>query len=145
MNKHYQPPLLLHLYASKRLINVLGFIHVLALAASVLNSLPVLIKCGLFIVIGSHFYCQRQRLKNQQYTIKHTESLGWELAENGEFAVVQILPSTVSSIFAIFLHLKKDNKPMQTVLIVSDALAEDDYRRLIVMLKTNGITKTSIN
>ena len=80
----------------------MGFIHVLALAACVLNSFPVLIKCGLFMAICRHFYCQRQQLKSQRYTIKHTESLGWELADGGEFETVQILPSTVISIVAIF-------------------------------------------
>lgn len=141
MIKHYQPPLLLQLRYSKRLIKVMGFIHVLALVACVLNNLPLFIKCVLFMAICSHFYCQRQQLKSPRYTIKHTESLGWELADGGEFETVQILPSTVSSIFAVFLHLKKDNKSQKTVLIVSDALTEDDYRRLIVTLKTNGITR----
>lgn len=141
MIKHYQPPLLLQLHESKRLIKVMEFIHVLALVACVLNSLPVLIKCVLFIVICSHFYFQRQQLKGQQVTIKYTETAGWEITESGEFVAVQILPSTVISIFAIFLHLKKADKSKQMVLIVSDSLAEDDYRHLIVTLKTNGITR----
>lgn len=112
----------------------------LALAACVMNSLPIIIKCTLLIAVCASFYCQLKRLKSQQYTIKYTETLGWEVSEAGKFETVEILPSTVISIFAIFLHVKKDNKPKQMLLIFSDALAEDDYRCLIVKLKTSGIT-----
>ncbi|MDD1606332.1 MAG: hypothetical protein LUP96_06515 [Methylococcaceae bacterium] len=140
MQKTYQLPLLLTLKYSKRLTNFIKFIHALALAACVMNSLPVIVKCALLLAIGSHFYFQLKELKNQQYAIKYTETLGWELAEGDDFESIKILPSTVISIFAVFLQFKKENKSKQSLVILSDALAEDDYRRLIVTLKTTDIT-----
>lgn len=139
MQKTYQLPLLLPLNCSKRLTWFIKFIHVLALAACVMNSLPVIIKCALLLAIGCHFYFQFNGLKNQQYTIKHSETLGWELADGDDFAAIQILPSTVISIFAVFLQFEKENQSKQSLVILSDALAEDDYRRLIVTLKTTDI------
>lgn len=145
MQTNYQPPLLLDVKYSEHLTRVMGFIHVLALAASVLNSLPVWVKCVLLIAISSHFYWQFKRLKNQPYSIKHTEALGWELSAGGDFETVQVLPSTVTSIFAIFLHLKTANKSRYNLVIFSDALAEDDYRRLIVLLKTTHYEKENLD
>lgn len=136
MQKNYQPPLLLEIKYSEHLTRVMEFIYVLALAASVMNSLPILIKCALLMTICSHFYLQFKRLKNQPYSIKHTDALGWELSDGGDFETIQVLPSTVVSVFAVFLHLKKANKSRHHLVIFSDALAEDDYCRLIVRLKT---------
>jgi hypothetical protein len=129
-------PLLLELKHSARLLRVMGFIYALALLACVMNSLPVLIKCVLFIVIGIHFYVQTKQLNAKQCTIKHTETAGWELSENGDFAAVAVLPSTVISTVAIFLHLKTEGNARRNLVIVSDSLADDDYRSLIVRLKT---------
>jgi toxin CptA len=139
MQKNYSLPLQLTLNRSKRLTNFIKFIHVLALAACVMNSLPVIVKCVLLLAISSHFYFQLNGLKSQPYTIKHSETLGWELAEANNFVAIQILPSTVISIFAVFLQFQKENKAKHSLVILSDALTEDDYRRLIVKLKTTDI------
>ena len=114
----------------------MGFIHALTLLACVLNSLPVLIKCVLFVSVGLHFYVQTKQLNAQQYGIKHTETAGWELSTGGEFAAVAILPSTVISTVAIFLHVETESKARQNLVIASDSLADNDYRSLIVRLKT---------
>jgi toxin CptA len=113
----------------------MGLIHGLALLASVLNSLPILLKFGLLIIVVGHFYFQLKTLKTTHHRIEHNET-GWRLALDDSFEELEILPSTVISIFAIFLHFRADNKPKQTLVIVSDALAEEDYRCLIVRLKT---------
>jgi len=131
----YQSPLRLEIGDSKRLTILMGLIHALALLASVMNSLPIMLKCVLLITVSSHFYVQRKQLKTKHTIIEHNET-GWKLAEGDSFEEIQILPSTVISIFAIFLHFKIDNNSKQTLVIVSDTLAEDDYRCLIVRLKT---------
>ena len=130
------PPLLFELTRSARLMKLMAVIHGLALVACVLNSLPVLIKCGVFVVVAIHFYVQIKQLNAQQCTIKHTEAADWELSEGGEFVSVAVLPSTVISTIAIFLHVKTESKTRKNLVIVSDALAENDYRSLIVRLKT---------
>jgi hypothetical protein len=129
-------PLLLELKHSVYLLRLMAVIHALALVACVLNSLPVLIKGVLFVAVAIHFYVQFKQLNAKQYIIKHTETAGWELSTGGEFAAVAVLPSTVISTVAIFLHLKTDGKARQNLVIASDALAENDYRSLIVRLKT---------
>jgi hypothetical protein len=128
-------PLLLELKHSARLLRVMGFIYALALLACVMNSLPVLIKCVLFVAIGLHFYVQTKQLNAKQYSIKHTETVGWELSTGSEFVAVAVLPSTVISTVAIFLHLKVESKARQNLVIVNDSLVADDYRRLISRLK----------
>lgn len=110
--------------------------HVLALAASIANALPIAAKLTLSAGICLHFYFAVQALKNKQVKIKHTDASGWEVSDANDFKSVQILNSTVITLFAIFLHFSDNAK--QSVLIVSDALSEDDYRRLIVRLKTTG-------
>lgn len=129
-------PLLLELNHSVYLLRLIAVIHALALVACVVNSLPVLIKGVLFVAIAVHYYVQTKQLNAQQYIIKHTETAGWELSAGGEFVAVAVLPSTVISTIAIFLHLKADDNPRQNLVIVSDALAENDYRALISRLKT---------
>lgn len=130
-------PLLWELKHSKHLIRVMGFIHVLALLTCIMNSLPVFIKSLLLVAIGSHYYWQSKQLTAKQYCIKHSEASGWELSEGNEFVTVTILPSTVISTVAVFLHIKKDSKPRRQHLIIAcDSLADDDYRSLIVRLKT---------
>jgi toxin CptA len=109
----------------------------LALGSSIANALPITVKLLLLTGICIHFFFMIKRLESEQYKIKHTEALGWEIAGSNDFKSIQVLNSTVITVFAIFLHFT-DNTHKQSVLIVNDALSEDDYRRLIVRLKTAG-------
>jgi len=133
--KKHEPPLSVELQPSRRLKQLLVIMHLLALASSIANALPVIVKLALVIGIGLHLYFVLTRLKNDQYAIKHSETSGWEIFDGNDFRPIQILNSTVITLFAIFLHFNK-NAHKQSVLIVNDALNEDDYRRLIVRLKT---------
>ncbi len=137
MPKKTEPSLLLELKPSKRLEQLIIVIHALALGSSIANALPITVKLLLLSGICIHFHFMIKRLENEQYKIKHTEALGWEIAGGNDFQPVQILNSTVITTFAIFLHFT-DNTRKQSVLIVTDALSENDYRRLIVRLKTAG-------
>jgi xanthine/uracil/vitamin C permease (AzgA family) len=133
--KKHEPPLSVELQPSRRLKQVLVTMHLLALASSIANALPVIVKLALAIGVGLHLYFVLTRLKSDQYAIKHSETSDWEIASDNDFKPIQILNSTVITLFAIFLHFNK-NAHKQSVLIVNDALNEDDYRRLIVRLKT---------
>lgn len=135
MPKKHESPLLLELKPSKRLKQALVAMHLLALAASIANTLPIIVKLVLVIGIGLNLYFALTCLKSEQCIIKHSEASGWEIASGNDFKPVQIMNSTVITLFAIFLHVDK-NAPKQSVLIVNDALSEDDYRRFIVRLKT---------
>ena len=125
---------------------MLVFAHALALGASMANALDFAIKISLFTLIGIHCWLTVRRLNSEHYTIKYTEALGWEVAEGGEFASIGILKSTVITTFALFLHFKYGSqaqswksKHKKSFLILNDALAEEDYRCLIVKLKTTAI------
>jgi len=133
--KKRDPSLSVELKPSKRLKQLLVIIHVLALAASIANALPIAVKLALSIGIFIHLRFMIKRLKSERHEIKQSEALGWEISSGNDFKSVQILNSTVITIFAIFLHFT-DHARKQSVLIVNDALTEDDYRRLIVRLKT---------
>ncbi|MCK9397276.1 MAG: hypothetical protein M0Q44_17025 [Methylobacter sp.] len=135
MPKNPEPALLAELKPSRRLKRLLAVMHVLALGSSIANALPVAVKLALSAGIFMHLRFIIRRLKNEPYKIKHTEALGWEVSDGNGFEQVQILDSTVITIFAIFLHFN-NNAHKQSLLIMNDALSKDDYRRLIVRLKT---------
>lgn len=134
MSAKTETPLRLELKCSKHLINIMIFMCASALLASTMNSLPVTVKAVLFIAIVLYGSVELTRLRTQQYCLEHIET-GWRLAAGHEFAEIEILPSTVVSTVAIFLHYKTEKIPKQSLLIFSDALAKDDYRQLIVRLK----------
>lgn len=111
--------------------------HALALASSIANALPIVVKLALLTGVCMHLRFIFKRIKKQRYKIKQSEAFGWEISAGNDFEQIQILDSTVITVFAIFLHFNKNAKK-QSVLIMNDALSEDDYRRLIVRLKTAG-------
>lgn len=137
MSKKLESPLLLKLKPSKRLKRLLVVMHALALSSSIANALPAAVKLALLIGICVHLWLSLKYRENEQYAIKHTETMGWEIFEGSDFEPIEILNSTVVTVFAVFLHFNK-NARSQSALIANDALSEDDYRRLIVRLKTAG-------
>lgn len=141
MSKKHEPSLLLKLKPSERLKQLIIFMHVLALGACIANSLPIAVKLGFSTAICMHLWFTVKHLKSEYHRIKHTEALGWEVSfDSNDFESVRILDSTVITIFAIFLHIKNQDTAKRTLLVLNDALSKDDYRRLIVKLKTS-VTK----
>lgn len=136
MPKKTEPTLRVELKPSVRLKQLLVVMHALALASSIANALPIAVKLALLTGICVHLRFITKRVKNQRYSIKQSEAFGWELSVGNGFEQIQILDSTVITTFAIFLHFNRDAKK-RSVLIMNDALSEDDYRRLIVRLKTS--------
>jgi hypothetical protein len=146
MSDRYQTELLLTLKPSKRLLGLVLFAHTIALGAGMANALPFVIKISIFTLICIHCWLTVRRLNTEHYNIKHTETLGWEVSEGFDFASIEILKSTVYTTVALFLHFKYDSqvqswKPghKKTLLVLKDALTEEDYRFLIVRLKTTVI------
>lgn len=138
MSKKHEPSLLLALKPSKRLKQLIVFMHALALGACVANALPATVKLGLSAAICMHLWFTLKRLKSKHHSIKHTVASGWQASSgNSAFESVRILNSTVITPFAIFLHTRSQNAGKQAMLILNDALSADDYRRLIVKLKTS--------
>lgn len=146
MSYKIESSLLLTIKPSKRLKKVVIFVHMLALGASMANALVFAIKISLCTLICIHCWWTVKRLTAERYAIKHTEALGWEVSEGCDFASVEILKSTVITTFALFLHFKLGSQAQswksshkKTLLVLNDALAEEDYRCFIVKLKTTAI------
>jgi len=154
LSKQHQTPALFKLQPSERLNRINGLIHVLALGACISNALPIILKCAFVTVLSIHFWLLRRRIKKNQPIIKYSEASGWEISQGDDvFETVNILPSTVITIAAIFLHTTGQDsdstsvfraKQIKTLLIVSDSLDEDQYRRFIVKLKTTAIKQQPV-
>lgn len=139
MSKLQEPPLLLELKPSERLKRLLVSVHGLALAASLISYLPVVFKVVLLVIICSHLYFAVKHLNRVCCKIRHSEGFAWEVWAGNGFESVQILNSTVITLFAVILHFKRENARKQAILILNDALSKDAYRHLIVRLKTTVI------
>lgn len=135
MQKKHEPPLQVELKASSRLTQLLIVMHVLAMGSSLANALPLEIKFILLLGIVIHLLVMLKQLNVRQYTLKQTEAFGWELSDGKDFEPIHIQNSTVITTFALFLHFNKNTK-RQSLLILNDSLTDEDYRRLIVRLKT---------
>jgi hypothetical protein len=129
--KKHGAPFVAELKSSRKLQRLVIVIHLIALGASVVNALPLVVKLAIAILIGLNFKINFPRLKIEQRKIRYTEKLGWEISEGGDFVAVEILKSTV--VTTVFIFLQMHDKA--TILIANDALREDDYRQLIVKLK----------
>lgn len=145
LNK-FEPGLLLTIKSSKRLKKMVVIVHTLALGASMVNALAFAIKISLLTLICIHCWLTVRRLNAEHYTIKHTEALGWEVSEGCDFASIEILKSTVITTHTLFLHFRHASQSQswkpgykKTLLVLNDALAEEDYRCLVVRLKTTAI------
>jgi hypothetical protein len=114
-------------------------VHLLACGACIANSLAMLIKLGLCIAISIHFWLIIKRLRGQSYQIRYSEKSGWQIATCHDFESIRISTSTLITTFVIILHIKSQNNNNLAILVLSDALCEDDYRQFIVKLKTTVI------
>jgi hypothetical protein len=119
------------LQPSKKLQRLFIAIHLLALCASFANALPFVLKLAVAAFIGLNFKMTFHKFINEKHSIKHSEKLGWAISNGADFEAVEILASTV--ITTVFIFLQIQDKP--SIIIASDALNEDDYRRFIVKLK----------
>jgi Membrane-bound toxin component of toxin-antitoxin system len=116
---------------SKVLLQFTIVLHLLAVLAALGNDLPLAIQLIIvgFIVIDAWFTIKRVR--TEQRVISYSAAKGWQLSDNSKVTDMQVLPSTVLTTLVIFLHTA--NNP--ALLIAYDALSQEDYRRLIVLLK----------
>ncbi len=121
--------------------------HALAVCVVIFTAIPLAPKVILVILIlFSLLFYLKQQVGLKEITLRNTSEFGWEISNNSDqFDLVEILPSTVLTRYLIILHyiiqnnLKRKNR---SVLIFKDALLKDDFRKLKVELKIEGIKKT---
>ncbi|MDP2903583.1 MAG: hypothetical protein Q8N96_10825 [Methylovulum sp.] len=157
MFKKKESPLCLNPKPSGRLKRIIVVVRMLALAACLSNALPITVKGFLFAMTYVCFAELVKRLKNGHYAIKYSDASGWEFSTcKGCFEDVRILPSTVVTKYALFLHIESRQKnPLnntalkgtnkKTALILADTLSDDEYRCLIVKLITTAIKQEQTN
>lgn len=124
-------PFLAELKPSKKLLGLSFGFHFIALVACLLNALPFIIKLTVAAFIMLSLWISYRRVKSESCKISYTEKTGWQISGGNGFESVEILGSTVVTIFVVFLHLK--HKP--PIIIAYDALDDKEYRKLIVKLK----------
>jgi fatty acid desaturase len=145
MTQPFEPSFIVTLKPSRRLARLVIAAHGLAIAASLANALPILYKGVLLTVLVAHLYYAVKRVNHILPSLKYAGASGWQIADDSEFESVTILKSTVVTPFAIWLHTSGRTKAglfsgnKNTILIARDTLEEDDYRRLIVKLKTTVV------
>jgi toxin CptA len=139
MSKQDEVLLMLDLKPSKWLKRTLALLHVIALIASIVNSLIISVKLGLCIGVCAHYWRVISSQTKPHYQIRHSDRSGWQVSSKNGIDSVEILKSSIITIFFIILHIKSQYTDKLTILVVFDALSDDDYRRLIVQLKTTGI------
>jgi hypothetical protein len=145
MQNDYKTNLDLSIKPSMNLRKLIVFIHGLAFVASMINTMVFSIKISLCVLVSIHCWITLKRLSRLSH-IKYTEALGWQLSEGQDFVPIDVLNSTVITTKALFLHFNHRSqgnftKPAskKTLLVLNDALAEEDYRYLIVKLKMTVI------
>lgn len=147
MLKKYEPPLWFDIQPSVRLNRITEMVRMLALAGCLCNALPVAAKMLLLAATYAYFAAIFKRLQNTaQYTLKYSGAAGWQVSTGADFESVRILQSTVVTPYALFLHTESRLAKAATtgakhraLLILPDALSDDEYRRLIVKLVTNTV------
>jgi hypothetical protein len=132
-----QPPLQLTTQPSVRLRQFIVVVHVLALAACLANALAVMYKIGLIVFVAGHYCRTRMHNKSQAWQIRHDDTKGWQIWIDGQFQVINILGSTVTTTIVILLHFYSKDRGRQNIAIPYDALPTDDFRQLIARLRTS--------
>ncbi|MGR8981183.1 MAG: protein YgfX [Gammaproteobacteria bacterium] len=144
MNTRAEQAFEVRINLSKRLIKTMAAAHGLALIAASINALPAIFKLFLATAVAANFYFELKKATASRLFIRYSKASGWEIAENSEFESVSILNSTVLTRFAVWLHAETPRpsrlfgNARRLILIMSDALSEEDFRRLTVTLKTNA-------
>lgn len=122
---------------SKLLWRLLALGYVFAVGACIFNSLSLIIRLSLVILVMLHGFFTLKRLSCENWQLDYDEQNGWQLLEFSYLTEIEILPSTVLSRYFVFLHYSSKRKKCYR-LIFKDALLVNinDFRQLIVMLKT---------
>jgi hypothetical protein len=144
VTKPAESPFILTVKPSKLLGGMVIAAHGLAIAASLANAMPSLYQSILIAGLVVHLFHTVKQLNNGLPTVKYADESGWQIADGNEFESVVILKSTVVTTFAIWLHVRPRAETgffavnKKAILIVRDALDEEDYRGLIVKLRTSA-------
>lgn len=137
MLNNQEQAFILTITRSIRLAHIVYALHLLALAAILICTLFIGIKIAIFFLCCLNVCYFIKSSKEANYTLKYTKSIGWEILERDNFVPIRIENSTVVSRFAVFLHFRQQNSSEKAIIILNDSIDADNFRRLMVNLKTS--------
>lgn len=136
MTKIAQTTQQFHLVSSKRLSLVFDMLHICALSACWLNSLPISYRALLTAIVLLAWKLDRKKSSGDVADLHYSASRGWLVGRaGGEDVEAKILSGSVVGREVIFLRIKIEGMRAKSLVIASDSLPEEDFRRLQVRLK----------
>jgi hypothetical protein len=136
MTKNTAQTLTLLIKSSTYQLILIKALHLIILAACWLNNLPSLIQIGLSIIAIANAIYQYKQPKSDFY-LRYSSGNQWSIALNNQhFQSITIQTTTVITQWLVILHYEMAQRSF-TQLIFKDSLSNNDYRHLIVELKTN--------
>lgn len=115
-------------------------IHLIAMLVCFLLPINLLMQFGLAVVVCIFAYQDWKKyvIKQANLAIKFTNDSGWQLGNRDNYCPIQLLSSSVVTTMLIILHYKSRSRKKKTMLIVKDALSDENFRALTVALKLYG-------
>ena len=123
---------------SPLLLQFLIITHSLAAFASLTNALPWIYKLIALITVGLSLFLSLRRYHYcyNPYCIRYNKASNWQLAiTKADFQTLTILPSSVITVWLMVLHVRVENGNHYNLVIMNDALIDQNYRALAVTLK----------
>lgn len=113
-------------------------IHGVSILSCWLNNLPILIQAALSLLCCvSWIYHFRVYKANQAY-LRYTQNQNWQISVNNTvYTDMELMPSSVIGRIVSILHLKNAIHS-KNLIIFKDAMAINEYRRMIVLIKISG-------
>ena len=138
VTKDPQPAFLFTIARSRWRLYVVHFLHVLAVLGCWLNSLPVALRLTAVLLVLTSWVFQYSASLVASVFLRYSTAGDWSLSYDGvTFVAINIKPETVLGSLLTVLHFKTD-KQSGSLLVFKDAVAANQYRKLLVQLKISG-------
>ncbi len=117
-------------------------VHLLALFAGCQTSLDVDVRAMLAALVVLSLFIQLSDYNDKRYIrLRFSERSGWELAsEDGSFGPINFDKSSVITRWMSVLYCLCEQRGATTIVVFNDALPEKEYRKLLALIKTSGVS-----
>lgn len=120
---------------SATLIKFLDCLHAISYLSCWMNDLDFSYQFMFSIMVIISWFYQNNRVKPENFQLRYSNKLGWQISTNGEFyEPIKIKTNTyVSSYLTILNFTNRDRTFTHTVF--KDAISKNEYRQFVVQLK----------
>ncbi len=119
-------------------IVAVSVMHALTLFACWLNSIALVFKIVLGLLVLFSGWLALMRQQRQEIYLRYNSELNWWLRSDNEYLPIRIESTTVLSRFLIILHWVQDDNRRGRFAIFRDALPASEFRSLLVCLKVSA-------